>query len=199
MLCPSMSNAQGATVEGGRWNCDVDGDNNGDPDQGICPCRIDDYCYMYIPWTLSDRHVCADPALLNSVDGLMNLNMNFVLGVIAYMDGVEAEWVGNGNIDVVTSDISWDNGGEKQTAYFMREGIERFLITDINNPAASAVAQSELVVYFDQFGPGGNIRWSNHVPGGSNILYLDGHVAFSKYPASYPLSKEFMAVFELGL
>ena len=82
---------------------------------------------------------------------------------------------------------------------FLREGVERFMITDINNPAASAMSQSEITVYFDQFGPGDNIRWSNHVPGGSNVLYMDGHVEFLKYPNKYPLSRTFMAVFELGL
>lgn len=37
----------------------------------------------------------------------------------------------------------------------------------------------------------------NHVPGGSNVLYLDGHVAFVKYP-SYPVTHE-MAAFLGGL
>jgi len=27
----------------------------------------------------------------------------------------------------------------------------------------------------------------NHVPGGSNILYMDGHVEFIKYPGEYPV------------
>ena len=35
------------------------------------------------------------------------------------------------------------------SVYRLREGIERFLITDINNPAASAVAQSEAPVMYD--------------------------------------------------
>jgi len=31
----------------------------------------------------------------------------------------------------------------------------------------------------------------NHVPGGSNVLYMDGHVAFQKYPASFPITRVF--------
>jgi len=67
----------------------------------------------------------------------------------------------------------------------LKEGIERFMITDINNPGASAVAQSELPVMWD------NVKNAvakdespefNHVPGGTNILYMDGHVGFEKYP-----------------
>jgi prepilin-type processing-associated H-X9-DG protein len=29
----------------------------------------------------------------------------------------------------------------------------------------------------------------NHVPGGSNVLYMDGHVEFKKYPGETPISK----------
>jgi hypothetical protein len=36
--------------------------------------------------------------------------------------------------------------GNTDTIYRLREGIERFLITDINNPAASSKAQSEIFV-----------------------------------------------------
>ena len=69
------------------------------------------------------------------------------------------------------------------TLHRLKEGIERFMITDINNPAAGAMAQSELPVMFDlaNLVPSGNAKF-NHVPGGVNSLYMDGHVAFSRYP-----------------
>ena len=70
------------------------------------------------------------------------------------------------------------NGGG-DTVYRLREGIERFLISDINNPAASAKAQSEIYIMYDLMSQ--DVALFNHVPGGSNILYLDGHVAFQKY------------------
>jgi prepilin-type N-terminal cleavage/methylation domain-containing protein/prepilin-type processing-associated H-X9-DG protein len=66
------------------------------------------------------------------------------------------------------------------TVYRLREGIERFLITDINNPAASAKAQSEVFIMMDTVAT--VIQHFNHIPGGSNVLYLDGHVEFRKYP-----------------
>lgn len=71
--------------------------------------------------------------------------------------------------------------GVGSTVYRLREGIERFLITDINNPAASAMAQSELQVMFDMFGAGAAVQYFNHVPGGCNVLYMDGHVEFIRY------------------
>jgi prepilin-type N-terminal cleavage/methylation domain-containing protein/prepilin-type processing-associated H-X9-DG protein len=70
--------------------------------------------------------------------------------------------------------------GESDTVYRLREGIERALITDINNPGASAAAQSSIFIMFDMLST--NAPDFNHVPGGSNVLYLDGHVDFSRYP-----------------
>jgi prepilin-type N-terminal cleavage/methylation domain-containing protein/prepilin-type processing-associated H-X9-DG protein len=82
-------------------------------------------------------------------------------------------------------------GGD--TVMRLREGIERFAVSDINNPAASAKAQSELVIMFDTFGSfedaedaAGGIVF-NHIPGGCNVLYMDGHVEFVKYPAKFPI------------
>ena len=66
------------------------------------------------------------------------------------------------------------------TVYRLREGIERFMITDINNPAAAAGGQSDIAVMWDavSFIPSDFC----HVPGGANVLYMDGHVDFLKYP-----------------
>jgi prepilin-type N-terminal cleavage/methylation domain-containing protein/prepilin-type processing-associated H-X9-DG protein len=85
------------------------------------------------------------------------------------------------------------------TIYRLREGIERFFITDINNPAASTAAQSTLPVMFDNWtsnwnfdqttgGPTpGTLGVYNHVPGGANVLYMDGHVEFVRQLSHYPL------------
>lgn len=73
------------------------------------------------------------------------------------------------------------NGGGR-TIYRLREGVERFMITDINNPAASAQAQSEIVVMFDNLSLDvGSSAPFNHVPGGCNVLFMDGHVQFQRY------------------
>jgi prepilin-type N-terminal cleavage/methylation domain-containing protein/prepilin-type processing-associated H-X9-DG protein len=72
----------------------------------------------------------------------------------------------------------YGNGGGT-TVYRLREGIERFMITDINNTAASAKAQSSIFIMFDQLAT--NPANYNHIPGGSNVLFMDGHVEFRKY------------------
>lgn len=77
----------------------------------------------------------------------------------------------------------------QQTIFRTREGIERFFITDINNPGASAKAQSEIVIMFDVLSSDPSAY--NHVPGGVNALYLDGHVTFLKYPGKFPVSPGF--------
>ena len=84
----------------------------------------------------------------------------------------------------------------------LREGIERFFITDINAPAASAKAQSQLPVMWDFFASratgmatnptyvGQGVEKFNHIPGGSNVLYADGHVEFLKYASGmFPMSQ----------
>jgi len=95
----------------------------------------------------------------------------------------------------------------QNTAYRLKEGVERFLITDINNPAGSAQAQTTIPVMIDVWGTNKNgglsaggaaaaasmaaaIAVNNHVPGGANVLWMDGHVEFVRYQGSaskYPV------------
>ncbi len=87
----------------------------------------------------------------------------------------------------------------------IREGIERFFITDINNPAAGAQAQSTIPVMMDAWGNTSAVwgsgsymeEWTgirdnsilqfNHVPGGSNVLWMDGHVQFIRFGSAFPV------------
>ncbi len=81
----------------------------------------------------------------------------------------------------------------------LREGAERFMITDINNPAAGAKGQSTIMAMFDAWSNGetyqtflsggsyvGTLTF-NHIPGGSNVLYMDGHVEFVKLEQKPPM------------
>jgi prepilin-type N-terminal cleavage/methylation domain-containing protein/prepilin-type processing-associated H-X9-DG protein len=82
--------------------------------------------------------------------------------------------------------FSVTNGaGVTEELYALKEGIERFLITDINNPAGAAQAQSTVGVLWDssRSEDSGEVSEEfNHVPGGANVLFMDGHVAFGKFP-----------------
>jgi prepilin-type N-terminal cleavage/methylation domain-containing protein/prepilin-type processing-associated H-X9-DG protein len=96
---------------------------------------------------------------------------------------VDVVAVGN----MVGEDFRGHGTGGHDTIYRLREGIERFVITDINNPAASARAQSSLPVLWDKISSdvGGGVGY-NHVPGGCNVLYLDGHAAFVRQGGQFP-------------
>ncbi|WP_320178443.1 prepilin-type N-terminal cleavage/methylation domain-containing protein [Roseovarius pacificus] len=85
----------------------------------------------------------------------------------------------------VDQDITLDVAcGRVKTVYRLREGIERFMITDVNDAAKTAVAQSAVWVMLDLFADARHILHFNHVPGGSNVLYLDGHVDYVQYVAN---------------
>ena len=81
------------------------------------------------------------------------------------------------------------SGEQVSQVYRLREGIERFFITDINNPAGSTIAQSELAVMHDVVAT--EVQWFNHIPGGCNVLYMDGHVEFIRYPDEWPVSPNY--------
>jgi len=92
------------------------------------------------------------------------------------------------------------------TYHRLKEGIERFFITDINNPASGSMAQSELFIMLDAWADGNDavpfnsyLGWEqpsnsatffNHSPGGSNVLYMDGHVEFIRYKSKAPVTSK---------
>jgi prepilin-type N-terminal cleavage/methylation domain-containing protein/prepilin-type processing-associated H-X9-DG protein len=132
----------------------------------------------------------------------------------AYMDalGAGGKWSGDISISApgIDADLETDQGlgtGGGSTFMRLREGIERFLITDINNPAGSSKGQTEIHVMWDYTAgntvqvmgedwPTGGVTLFNHVPGGANVLYMDGHVEFQTYPGgkfpSHPAAAWFL-------
>jgi prepilin-type N-terminal cleavage/methylation domain-containing protein/prepilin-type processing-associated H-X9-DG protein len=81
--------------------------------------------------------------------------------------------------------------GGKQFIPRLREGCERMLVTDVFNPGGSARAQSTIPVMWDQVGAIGTSKDNfSHSPGGANVLWLDGHVTWIKYPGDFPINKE---------
>lgn len=182
LVCPSDSDGQ-QSFKGGRWNL------NEDPAQPYIPCEFDDLSYIYIPWAIKDNLWMTDPARVNAADfNLYGGDMlpDFFVGLSNLLGKIEVEWGDTGaNPGVFDEDISV---GDIGTIYRAREGIERFLITDINNPAASAQAQSTIWLMYDEVNSA-QPTWMNHIPGGCNVLYLDGHVQFLRYPTETPVSR----------
>ncbi len=140
----------------------------------VDPCEVVSIPYNFVGWAITD----AMGSGINAMgDGMMMMTPD---PISANMDALAMPW-SMGDTSVVNQDWPLDpplNG--EDTAFRLREGIERFFITDINNPAASAMGQSELAVMWDSIMNTG-VEHFNHVPGGCNVLYMDGHVAFVRY------------------
>ncbi len=154
----------------------LDGDPRG---IGYVPgVETSDRSYFYLGWAIADN------AWLVPVDPFTGILSFYVFNMVAPWGGgspAEANAVEINN----DKDYVFDHPGNQKipaqsiNIYRLREGIERFFITDINNPAASAQAQSEIVTIWDVTGL--DVSIFNHVPGGSNVLYLDGHVEFLRF------------------
>lgn len=125
----------------------------------------------------------ADIQLGAAAEGLFNKVSTLIPAIISggtAADATEIKKRIDEDIDLADSYPGVGNGGGN-VIYRLREGIERFLITDINNAAQSAQAQSTVFIMMDQLANTGAIEFFNHIPGGCNVLYLDGHVDFLRY------------------
>jgi prepilin-type N-terminal cleavage/methylation domain-containing protein/prepilin-type processing-associated H-X9-DG protein len=131
-------------------------------------------------WSYAYHGVLIRPEWTVTIEDLQSLSTALDSGVTTW-----------NQIGPNAGDPEWDFPNFPDAVFLkLREGLERFLVTDINNPAASSQAQSGIPVMWDTsrgyFGnaPGEvDINEFNHIPGGSNTLYMDGHVEFIKFPA----------------
>ena len=154
--------------------------------------------YVYFPWVATNDSEYA--AMTNELR-VWREAAGGVASAFEYADmdlSIEPTEITYGEVSVMSSGT-----GGGRTLYRVREGIERFLITDINNPAGSAWSQSQIPVMMDVIAsavPSGapedwisegsrGVSKFNHVPGGANVLYMDGHVSFVMYPSHYPVDK----------
>ena len=166
-ICPSDMEATLILSPGGRWL---------DDEERFDPALFDDESYQYRGWIITDYTwylACASHARYSG-------------------------WMSSGGTipdsarktDIVVNSKSTYHPAE--TMYRFREGVSRFFITDINNPAGSSKADSSICTVHDtsDFQPTSHksavVPSFSHVPGGGNILYMDGHVAFVRYPGEYP-------------
>ncbi len=67
--------------------------------------------------------------------------------------------------------------------YRLREGVERFFITDIGNPAGAVIAQSRVLVMME--------RPVGETVEGINVLFMDGHVEYVR-KGVFPYTDTFM-------
>jgi prepilin-type N-terminal cleavage/methylation domain-containing protein/prepilin-type processing-associated H-X9-DG protein len=183
-ICPSDFSA-GSDVASGIWNLDADMNGEGDKDGHIDECSVSSVSYVYIPWAI-------DPNDIDQTGNLVSFTEFTTAAATALGDQVAAGTSVNKYDRDLTADLDGAGPLPEKTFHQLREGIERIFITDINNPGASAKSQSDIIMAFDSIST--NVTSFNHVPGGSNVLYLDGHVKFLKFPGRFPVSQQFAAI-----
>ena len=160
-ICPSDVDNSEQFRTGGPYGTGLFNDAQGSP---ITAC-FDGISYVYLGWAITtDEEVTAAATVV----------VDLLSGALLPDDDKTVE-----DDPVIGT----------HTFYRLREGIERFFITDINNPAGSAQAQSVIPVQWDWLGTVPSAF--NHVPGGCNVLYLDGHAEFIRDPGKFPVSRVF--------
>lgn len=192
LVCPSAPDA-GDVVD--TLSIISNFDDNGDP----CPyAGLPDNAgdsYQYLGWIIDGADwsdLPPSPPMLGGRPVTQQIAVAFgtisASGAVGRdpLDPEDSEYAKSlldGDLDV--GDGVGNAGGSN--LYRLREGVERFLITDINNPAGSAKAQSTVPIMWDvvNSNPGDDGGMSfNHIPGGGNVLYMDGHVEWIRYQSS---------------
>jgi prepilin-type N-terminal cleavage/methylation domain-containing protein/prepilin-type processing-associated H-X9-DG protein len=177
-MCPSDPNTAD-DIAAGKWHCDWDRTQ-------VCPCKWNSRSYIYLSWATTAQTLVAPGADANDPNpgyGIVNAAFLAIAGDLGVTQATRAAQSAKVDRDIPFSDYV---AGDPTVLYRLREGIERFFITDINNPAASARAQSEISVFFDELST--DIHEFNHIPGGANVLFMDGHVEFIRYPGIWPVT-----------
>ncbi len=176
LVCPSDSDAESI-----RKAYHV----NGDVAQPVRPCTLARGSYYYLGWAFHPQNCILPGAVIpENLNNLSLDNVNVVLGFI------RPELI-TAAMPIVTQGFM--TPAQKLEDFGpiprLRIGIERFLITDINNAAATNKAASEIPVMWDETAVYGKPETFNHVPGGGNCLYMDGHVEFLKWPSIFPIDR----------
>lgn len=188
LICPSDPDGY-TNYAKGVW-ADVSG-------KGIDPCRIYDLSYSYFGWVIRPEQYLILNGNDNAYPGTTEIDGNYVTVFLEMLGAAMATPVSKAG-QLYDEDLVFKNYLDDEVIiYRLRDGIARFLITDINNPQTSNRAQSELAVMWDMVMPmnaaDGKTSY-NHIPGGSNVLYMDGHVSYLRYSSGFPVSSVWVEV-----
>ena len=184
-VCPSDSDAESVRRAFHR---------NGDLDQPVEACRLARGSYYYLGWAFK-REAILLPGVNFPTDPAA-VDMNDPYSLVSYLDP---------DLVAAALDVLGETGASEQEraelkdedmgpAPRLRMGIERFFVTDINNPAAGATAASDIPVMWDEIAVYGGATTFNHVTGRGNCLYMDCHVEILKWPSEFPADSLGMAL-----
>ena len=186
LFCPNAPEGD-ELLRASTWTAD------GTPQAPIAPCKIAPVSYTYLPWVILPDVYLTDPATVGSaepIEGLLRADFAEKMGsVMAQMTGA----CESGGFSVFDQDIEFEGA----TAHRTRNGVERLLIADAQDPAASARAQSELPIMHDSIPSASTVF--NHIPDGANVLYMDGHVQFIRHSSKFPICETWSKTFAMLL
>ena len=167
---------------------------NDDPSLPVNACRLTSLSYFYLGWAYH-HDIVINPGFSGSEDncgyfvpGTGAASCMEVNALMAYWDITDNFGSYPYDFSALERDLTWtsDARGIEVTAYRLKEGIEAHTVLDINNPAGTSVGQSEIPVIWDKVKENYDLIEYNHLPGGGNVLYMDGHVEWISYPGKFP-------------
>ncbi|MFA6241488.1 MAG: type II secretion system protein [Candidatus Hydrogenedentales bacterium] len=200
LLCPSDKNAVKSYASGGPDNVgfwyrlDAQGERYCDPD------RFASLSYIYLAWVTTRPEELENVARIQKEAGVT---------FDAY-EGERIDRIKDSDLDVTKEPGGLGSGTgnrgmgadtqDGNTIFRIRVGIGRALTAgDMIALATSRFAEYSLPVMMDSPGPGANTF--GHAPAGTNllgvganVLYMDGHVSYTRYPREYPVSTGAMDV-----
>lgn len=120
------------------------------------------------------------PMIAGEADPVAYENNKQVVGGNISLEGELITQVANSYSIPTATFITLGTGGGK-ILYRLRQGLGQMLVTDISNDTEARGSESLIPVMFDMVST--DTYRFNHVPGGANVLYMDGHVEWEKYPS----------------
>jgi len=157
-----------------------------DAEYPVFPEYLTDLSILFCPSDVGDVHLLEDST---DPDRLIDDQSYFYLGYVV-MNDVEVQAFAEAYRERISRGLKFDQdldvpegtgtGGGNRILRLI-EGVERSGVTDTTNAAASAMVQSSMPILIE--------RPENHIPGGGNVLFMDGHVEFVKYPGQWPMTE----------
>ena len=181
LVCPSDSaageeNLLSVVADGGSGQC-----------RFVGQVSNADESYNYFGYVV-DRVDEKDPQVQAPFPGPAQLvGMSMLFGGVLFNEDPADDGLVDRDLNLALVGFGTHGNAGGRTVYRLKDGIERFLITDINNPAGTARAQSSIPILWDTIStkPAGGVGF-NHIPGGCNVVYLDGHAEFVKFGERFP-------------
>ncbi len=176
LLCPSANTVGDAVSE---WDTPSAGATSSEfaGNGRVEPCEVTESSYAYTAWAISPNAIREQ---IRTVGDLLTLEESVLTltnsirrtrNVEAAIKIADADWELDGPIGGVTEFPR------------LRDGIERFEIDEAKSIGGDEQGGSIIPLMWDTIGD--RPPMFSHESGGANVLYLDGHVAFSHYEGPY--------------